>query len=251
TRAQVVGKRAADRLERAPRIAEQLAGCALSAELRPPQDELRPEPRERDPFGVLAELPEHERSPNGREGVFAARPAQPRERTDVVHALPVAPPHQAQDGKPKAQPLERRKRRVRKEIARTDERPDPPARVHAHRRAMPLERAREQLVVQRDHLAVAAEQMVVVALHENAAAGVFFYAAQRVLRGGLPYRDIWDHKPPGVYAIDAIGLALGGTAGVWGVQLVSLVVAAVASLRATRTFGGGAATFGTFAWLVG
>src|SRR5438094_767506 len=69
-------------------------------------------------------------------------------------------------------PLERRKRRVRKEIARTDERPDPPARVHAHRRAMPLERAREQLVVQRDHLAVAAEQMVVVALHENAAADV-------------------------------------------------------------------------------
>ena len=82
-------------------------------------------------------------------------------------------------------------------------------------------------------------------------AGVFFYGAQRILHGGLPYRDIWDHKPPGVYAIDAIGLALGGTAGVWAVQLVSLVVAAVASLRATRTFGGGAATFGTFAWLVG
>ena len=82
-------------------------------------------------------------------------------------------------------------------------------------------------------------------------AGVFFYGAQRILHGGLPYRDIWDHKPPGVYAIDAIGLALGDTAGVWAVQLVSLVVAAVASLRATRIFGGGAATFGTFAWLVG
>src|SRR5438270_838996 len=82
-------------------------------------------------------------------------------------------------------------------------------------------------------------------------AGVFFYGAQRILHGGLPYRDIWDHKPPGVYAIDAIGLALGDIAGVWAVQLVSLVVAAVATLRATRIFGGGAATFGTFTWLVG
>src|SRR5207245_1466873 len=81
-------------------------------------------------------------------------------------------------------------------------------------------------------------------------AGVFFYAAERILHGGLPYRDIWDHKPPGVYAIDAIGLAFGGRAGVWAVQLVSLVVAAVASLRTTRIFGGGPAIFGTFAWLV-
>jgi hypothetical protein len=82
-------------------------------------------------------------------------------------------------------------------------------------------------------------------------AGVFFYAARRILDGGVPYRDIWDHKPPGVYAIDAIGLALGGTAGVWALQVLSLVVAALASLRATRIFGGGAAIFGTFAWLVG
>ena len=28
--------------------------------------------------------------------------------------------------------------------------------------------------------------------------GVFLYAAQRLLDGGVPYRDIWDHKPPGV-----------------------------------------------------
>src|SRR5207245_9123889 len=82
-------------------------------------------------------------------------------------------------------------------------------------------------------------------------AGVCVVAARRVRCGGRPYSVVWAHRPPGVYAIDAIGLALGGTAGVWGVQLVSLVVAAVASLRATRTFGGGAATFGTFAWLVG
>jgi hypothetical protein len=81
-------------------------------------------------------------------------------------------------------------------------------------------------------------------------AGVFFYAARRILDGGVPYRDIWDHKPPGVYAIDAIGLALGGVDGVWAVQLLSLVIAAFASVRAMRIFGAGAAIFGTFAWLV-
>ena len=81
-------------------------------------------------------------------------------------------------------------------------------------------------------------------------AGVFFYAARRILAHGVPYRDVWDHKPPGVYAVDALGLAFGGVTGVWIVQLVSLLVATFASLRAARVFGMGAAAFGTFAWLV-
>ncbi|MDP9252585.1 MAG: glycosyltransferase family 39 protein, partial [Chloroflexota bacterium] len=82
-------------------------------------------------------------------------------------------------------------------------------------------------------------------------AGVFFYAAQRLLEGGLPYRDIWDHKPPGVYFVDAIGLALAGREGVWLVQIAFLGAAALLGYRALRrVFGDVPAVFGSLAWLV-
>jgi hypothetical protein len=82
-------------------------------------------------------------------------------------------------------------------------------------------------------------------------AGVFFYAAQRLLDGGAPYRDIWDHKPPGVYFVDAAGLLIGGRTGVWLVQLAFLVIAVVLGHRALRReFGPVAAFVGSLAWLV-
>jgi hypothetical protein len=81
--------------------------------------------------------------------------------------------------------------------------------------------------------------------------GVFFYAAQRLLDGGAPYRDIWDHKPPGVYFVDAVGLAIGGRTGVWLVQVAFLVAAALLGYRAfRREFGATAALVGSLAWLV-
>lgn len=81
--------------------------------------------------------------------------------------------------------------------------------------------------------------------------GVFFYAAQRLLDGGVPYRDIWDHKPPGVYFVDAVGIALGRQTGVWFMQLAFLVAAALLGYRALRReFGGTAAFVGSLAWLV-
>ena len=81
--------------------------------------------------------------------------------------------------------------------------------------------------------------------------GVFFYAAQRLLDGGAPYRDIWDHKPPGVYFVDAVGLALGRQTGVWLVQVAFLVAAALLGYRALRReFGATAALIGSLAWLV-
>ena len=82
-------------------------------------------------------------------------------------------------------------------------------------------------------------------------AGVFFYAARTLLDGGVPYRDVWDHKPPLVYLIDAAGLALAGPLGVWILQVVSLAAAAILGLRAmTRAFGMAPALVGTIAWLV-
>ena len=81
--------------------------------------------------------------------------------------------------------------------------------------------------------------------------GVFFYAAQRLLDGGAPYRDIWDHKPPGVYFVDAIGIAVGGQTGVWLVQLAFLIAAALIGYRALgREFGAATALASSLAWLV-
>ena len=81
--------------------------------------------------------------------------------------------------------------------------------------------------------------------------GVFFYAAQRLLDGGAPYRDIWDHKPPGVYFVDAVGIAIGRQTGVWLVQLAFLISAALIGYRAlTREFGAAAGLVGSLAWLV-
>jgi hypothetical protein len=82
-------------------------------------------------------------------------------------------------------------------------------------------------------------------------AGVFFYAARELLSGGTPYLDVWDHKPPLVYVIDAVGFAVAGPAGVWLLQIVALAGAALLGLRAmASTFGSVPATFGTLAWLV-
>ena len=83
-------------------------------------------------------------------------------------------------------------------------------------------------------------------------AGLFLYAGQLLLQGGLPYRDVWDHKPPLIYVIDALGLLLGGGSpiGVWALQALAYVVAAVVGYRAfARAFGTRAALFGTLAWL--
>ena len=81
--------------------------------------------------------------------------------------------------------------------------------------------------------------------------GVFLYAAQRLLDGGAPYRDIWDHKLPGVYFVDAVGLALAGRLGIWLVQIVFLVAAVLVGFRAMRReFGDVPAFVGSLAWLV-
>lgn len=82
-------------------------------------------------------------------------------------------------------------------------------------------------------------------------AGVFFYIANTLLSGGVPYRDVWDHKPPAVYVIDAIGLAAAGPLGVWVLQLAALAVAALLSYRAmAKAFTPTAALAGTLAWIL-
>jgi hypothetical protein len=49
--------------------------------------------------------------------------------------------------------------------------------------------------------------------------GVFLYVGWRMLRGDIPYKDVWDHKPPLIYFIDALGLTLTPDS-LWGVWLL-------------------------------
>lgn len=52
--------------------------------------------------------------------------------------------------------------------------------------------------------------------------GVFLYVAWRFLNGDMPYRDVWDHKPPLIYFIDAFGLTLTPHS-LWGVWLLQII----------------------------
>src|SRR4026207_670513 len=49
--------------------------------------------------------------------------------------------------------------------------------------------------------------------------GVFLYMGWRLLNGDIPYRDIWDHKPPLIYLVDALGIALAPDS-LWGIWLL-------------------------------
>ena len=79
--------------------------------------------------------------------------------------------------------------------------------------------------------------------------GVFLYEGWRTLHGALGYRDVWDHKPPLVHLLDALGLAAGGGSewGVWALQLAFLAAACLLLLRLVRPRAGSLAAWGAAA----
>ena len=56
--------------------------------------------------------------------------------------------------------------------------------------------------------------------------GVFLYMGWRLLSGDIPYRDVWDHKPPLIYFVDALGLSLTPDS-MWGVWLMQFIFISV------------------------
>lgn len=83
--------------------------------------------------------------------------------------------------------------------------------------------------------------------------GVFLYTGWRILNGELPYRDIWDHKPPVIFYLNALGLWLsdGSRWGVWLLELVLLTLAAWMSLHLIiKIFGFLPALFSLLLWLL-
>lgn len=51
---------------------------------------------------------------------------------------------------------------------------------------------------------------------------VFAYGGSRILKGDLPYRDFWDHKPPGVFYLNALAFAIFGT-DAWAVWYLNVL----------------------------
>src|SRR2546425_7847979 len=80
--------------------------------------------------------------------------------------------------------------------------------------------------------------------------GVFLYVARTIAAGGMPYRDVWGHKPPGGYLLDL--LAGGNVWGVFVLQTIALAAAIWLSYRALghARLGPYGAVFGTHAWVV-
>lgn len=52
--------------------------------------------------------------------------------------------------------------------------------------------------------------------------GVFLYVGWRLINGDIPYKDVWDHKPPLIYFVDAFGLTLTPDS-LWGVWLLQFI----------------------------
>lgn len=80
--------------------------------------------------------------------------------------------------------------------------------------------------------------------------GFFLYAGGQVLRGKIPYLDVWDNKGPAIFYINALGLWLGGGSrwGVWVVEFLCIFGMLLILYRVlSRRWGVGAALFGVTA----
>jgi len=83
--------------------------------------------------------------------------------------------------------------------------------------------------------------------------GAFLYAGQQLLHGAIPYRDVWDHKGPVVYYIDALALYISHESiwGVWMLEILSVTLAALFGYLAFRqVLGVAPAVFGTAMWMI-
>lgn len=83
--------------------------------------------------------------------------------------------------------------------------------------------------------------------------GVFLYIGEQILDGKIPYRDMWDHKGPLLYYINALGLLIGQGQvwGLWILEYFSLGTAVYFSYKLlNQAFGRVAAFVGVVSWLL-
>jgi hypothetical protein len=70
--------------------------------------------------------------------------------------------------------------------------------------------------------------------------GIFLYFGQQILRGKIPFRDLWDHKPPMIFYVDALGLLIGhgSTWGVWALEYLALAGSSLIGFAILRGYYG-------------
>lgn len=68
---------------------------------------------------------------------------------------------------------------------------------------------------------------------------VFQYVARVIIRGGMPYRDTFDHKGPLIYLIDALGLIINSQIGIWLIELVFIFIIFLFTFKIARMIGSG------------
>ncbi len=84
--------------------------------------------------------------------------------------------------------------------------------------------------------------------------GIFSYIGQQITLGKLPYQDAWDHKPPAIFYVDALGLWLahGFRWGIWGMEFLALTFSIWLSYHLLKkNWGVLPALLGTAVWLYG
>lgn len=84
--------------------------------------------------------------------------------------------------------------------------------------------------------------------------GIFSYIGQQITLGKLPYKDAWDHKPPGIFYVNALGLWLGHGFrwGIWAMEFIAVAVSIWLSYYLLKiTWGFLPALLGTAAWVYG
>lgn len=69
---------------------------------------------------------------------------------------------------------------------------------------------------------------------------IFQYFGERMREGQLPYRDLYDHKPPLIFYLNYWGLMLGGGSrwGIWALELVAVGLSALIGFNTLKGFFG-------------
>ena len=67
--------------------------------------------------------------------------------------------------------------------------------------------------------------------------GIYLYLGKQLLSGKTIYSEIWEHKPPFIFYINALGLLLGGSSGwgVWGAEVAFLSLTVTISYFTLRS----------------
>jgi 4-amino-4-deoxy-L-arabinose transferase-like glycosyltransferase len=70
---------------------------------------------------------------------------------------------------------------------------------------------------------------------------IFMYIGKKIIQGQLPFRDLYDHKPPLIFYLNALGFWLGHGSrwGIWVIELISLSAASLFGFYFLRRFFGG------------